>query len=105
MYSWLAVSRMAASGVGVAPTIICVLCPEGANLGAFVLSLRSALDCSTRSWISRMVSPVTAKLFSGASLRRSASVGSSMLALSRSACRPAASMSSLEAPGTALRWM
>ena len=34
--------RIVASVLGVAPTIICVLCPAGANCGAFKLSFRSA---------------------------------------------------------------
>ena len=91
--------------LGVAPTIICVLWPAGAKRGAAGLSFWAAMASSRRSRICAIVVSIVSRFFSGASWSRSPWVGSSMLALRRSAYRPAAAISSSEAPGTAFRWM
>ena len=103
---------------GVAPMIICVLCPAGTNARSFflgrtwvmyVVSLRMrarvSLSSAMFSLIWRMGARMCCLLLSGASSARLFCEGSSMFTLMRSARCPSWSMSAGEVPGTAFAWM
>ncbi len=82
-----------------APTITCVDWPAGAK------RRRSSFACAMRSRICPIAAWIAAPSFSGASRSRLASVGSSRLIDSRSAKRPACSISQGLASGIVFRWM
>ncbi len=101
---------MAASSAPSAPTIICVDCPAGANRAGFALMFAPApfvsVSASSSLPLSRaMAVRISLGFFSGASLSRAPSVGSSILVESRSAQRPASTSSSGAALGMTLRWI
>ena len=89
----------------VAPTINWVLCPAGANLGAWRYFTSSSRLCCPRTRICPMGARMACFVLSGARVRSPASDGSSILTLSRSARNPICSTSSGAVPGMALAWM
>ena len=83
----------------VAPTIICVDCPAGANFGTFLKILRSSLY-NTNSFFTKAIGfNISECDFSGARSFNPFSVGISKLTESRSAYKPASRMISSLAPG------
>ena len=70
-----AVRRMSASVDGVAPMIICVLCPAGANTAARADARCSASDVWTRVQTSCIEPSICCPSLSGASSSKSARVG------------------------------
>jgi hypothetical protein len=76
---------MSASVLGVAPTIICVLCPPGAKRGGRRPVCVRSLEASMLVLIVVIAESMSSIFFCGASVFRSAGVGSSIFALSRSA--------------------